>query len=219
MPNWCATNFVLKGPEKSIKNFVDTVNSCLEKEDVAENGFGKFWLGNVCNAFGYDYEKQYGLRGCVFATDDIEPCLFGPSDDTTPLTYSVSDNEAVCKFSTVTAWGSSEWLFCLLEEKFSDCKYGYRSTDEFGNFYDMYNSDVSGYPMYEIETEDEYCGFGKGHFDEFAAKVKSLSGIEITKDDIKNGKLSGDMYAEIHDKNEAPDAKYLHVCVWREYEN
>ena len=56
MPNWCATNWKVRGKAADIQNLADVFNSLKDRENVMPNGFGKNWLGNLAVALGYDYE-------------------------------------------------------------------------------------------------------------------------------------------------------------------
>lgn len=64
MPNWCATNYAVTGHKTELQQFADLVNSLPSREDVKENGFGKFWLGNLAVHLGGDWKKGH-FRGVL----------------------------------------------------------------------------------------------------------------------------------------------------------
>ena len=45
MPNRCATNWKIVGPDKTVRKVTDIFNSLFKKENQLENGFGETWLG------------------------------------------------------------------------------------------------------------------------------------------------------------------------------
>ena len=65
MPNWCYTNYVIKGREEEVaalhKIITDLEN---RKESLLPNGFGKLWLGNLVHTLGGNWEKIY-CRGRI----------------------------------------------------------------------------------------------------------------------------------------------------------
>lgn len=158
MSNWCATNFLLRGPEEDIKRFCDTVNSCFTKPDVKPNGFGKLWLGNLCVAFGYEYDEcNGGLRGLLDPNPDSAACFFGPDPDNHRLEPEKNEDGTIqVRFSTQTAWGPSDWFMTMLDEKFPACEYGWKATDEFGNFHYIHNRRLLDEPYISVYVQDEY---------------------------------------------------------------
>ena len=85
MPNWCTTSYVFRGNENEIKDFYDKLKSFTSKERIPNN-FGNFWLGNIVDGFGFDY-NEIPCRGRID--------YFPEPEDTDPDRL---------EFSTWTAW-------------------------------------------------------------------------------------------------------------------
>lgn len=86
MPNWCTTSYVFRGDENEIKDLYDKLKSFTSKERIS-NSFGNFWLGNIVNGFGFDY-NEIPCRGLVTYFPETE-------EDTYPDRL---------ELSTETAW-------------------------------------------------------------------------------------------------------------------
>ena len=85
MPNWCTTSYVFRGNENEIKDFYIKLKSFTSKERIP-NDFDNFWLGNIVDGFGFDYNK-IPCRGFI----DYFPELKETDPDR-------------LEFSTETAW-------------------------------------------------------------------------------------------------------------------
>jgi hypothetical protein len=193
MPNWCVQNCLLRGPREDVARFCDAVNSLINKPDVRPNGFGKFWLGNVCEAFGYRYDElertNARLRGNLDPDGEAFPTLFHPEAETVPFKSTTLDADtAEVRFSVTTAWGPSDWFNGIIKEQFRACSYSWQATDEFGNFHTCHNPELLGLKSYEVEQccEDFVC-FEKGEEKEAAAHLEKLTGVPFTFEDILLG--------------------------------
>ena len=220
MPNWSATNYILRGPEKDIRRFCDVVNSCIDNPYLSNLGFGNLWLVNVFHAFGYLNENKYHLRGCIDPNPDSIACFFGPeSYDEYPRLEPerISDKEWCIRFSTQTAWDRSEWLDTLFDAHFPECRYAWRSTDEFGNYHKVYHPELLGAPSIEFEahspvgTIDDYS-FAWGEEDKAAERLSELTGLRFTADEIK--RCDETFCKKINDWNDAHEDGEIYVRAW-----
>ena len=170
MPNWCATNWALIGPEKEVGGFVNTVNGLRGRESVAPNGFGPLWLGNLGAAYGLSYcDRTFNMRGTVDPDPWAEATLAGPDSNTEdPFEmFPVGDGVFCVRFSTVSAWGVPMWLFAVVHKRYPSCRLEYRATDEFGNFHvrskgwkwDVYEVGGTAFDCYESYDEGDEASF------------------------------------------------------------
>ena len=226
MPNWCTSNYVLEGPKEDLMRFSDTVNACLSKPDVKPNGFGKLWLGNIYVAFGGDAENVLtadGLRGCIETDPEAIPCLCGPSSEEEPVSPALEeDGKTRLRFSVTTAWGPSAWLDDMLEEQFPRIRFGWKATDEFGNFHYVRNMSLMGIEPYEVEScKNGEClteTFGYGEEEAMADYLKKETGMPFNREEIVN--QTDDFYVKLYEFNqkheELEDEEYIYVRVWKE---
>lgn len=151
MPNWSATNYAVRGEETELKEFCDLVNSLPSREDVHENGFGKYWLGNLVTLLGGDW-KTLSTRGVIDPDPCVYPCLCGPVE---PQGLMEVDHDGTLRFSTVTAWAQSRDFEDLLTRRFPSFVIAYRSTDEFGNFHTLHDPlGILHFMKYEVYIPD-----------------------------------------------------------------
>ena len=54
MPNWCTTHYIATGEESDLRSLAETLNTMPN----LENGFGRFWMGNILAAFGLSREEM-----------------------------------------------------------------------------------------------------------------------------------------------------------------
>lgn len=65
MPNWCYTNYVVKGRESEVAALHKIIQDLEAREEsLLPNGFGKLWLGNLVHTLGGDWKKIY-CRGRI----------------------------------------------------------------------------------------------------------------------------------------------------------
>ena len=100
MPNWCTTSYVFRGNKNEIKDFYDKIKSFTSKERIS-NSFGNFWLGNIVNGFGFDY-NEIPCRGLVTYFPETE-------EDTYPDRL---------ELSTETAWYPMTEMWDKIIEKY-----------------------------------------------------------------------------------------------------
>lgn len=97
MPNWCYTQYKIKGSESEVAALYKTIQDLADKEEsLLPNGFGKLWLGNLVKALDGDREKIY-CRGQI-------------------LDYSLENG--ILKINTETAWGEMSDVRHLIETKY-----------------------------------------------------------------------------------------------------
>lgn len=221
MPNWCVQNWILKGPKDDVQRFCDTVNTCLTQPDVMPNDFGKYWLGNLCVAFGYEYsESTYGLRGNFDPNGDQIATLCCPIPDETPVAPTpVDDDTAEIRFSVTHAHGRSDWFEKMVDEKFPDLKVAWKATDEFGNFHTCRNGEAFGLKRFEAETwgdngEDrdfDNAFDAAAYLNEFTSKTDA-DFDKFTPEEVELQDQS--FWNKLNDWNERHDDDFIGFCKW-----
>ncbi len=220
MPNWCATNYLLRGPKDKIQDFCDKVNSCIDQPDVQPNNFGKFWLGNIYAAFENrtdNMDTVHGLRGCLDPEPDSVACLFGPYENVQKLIPTI-DTSAKEKewmriaFSTQTAWDMSDWFNDMLEEKYPEIEVSFKATDEFGNFHVCHNPERLGIRRFEIWHHD-HTEYNLDTAEETADLIRNITGLNFTKEDIE--KESAEFRHQIDKYNENHEGEELEITIWK----
>lgn len=226
MPNWCVQNSVLRGPRESIQDFCEKLNSLIGKEHIKPNGFGDFWLGNVCEAFGYKYEElnEQGaaLRGNIDPDANQIATLIHPEAETILFVPKSIDNGTTeIRFSVTHAWGPSDWFNDMIEEKYPECQFAWKATDEFGNFhYVCGDRELIGCGKYEIESwgddgEERY--FQEGEEQKVADYLNDwmkLKEGKITAEDIRKNEDS--VYKKIAEYNDENDLETVYLSVYEE---
>ena len=221
MPNWCVQNWILRGPKESVRNFCDTVNKCLTSPDVMPNGFGKFWLGNLCVAFGYEYRNDCcGLRGNFDPDPSCYATLMHPDAEEKGIEpVEISETDSEIRFSVTHAWSPSLWFQEMLDEKYPELEQAWKATDEFGNFHTCLNIEAFGLKKYEIETwgpDGEDKCFGEKEHQQVADYLNGLTEntVNFTVDDILKGE---DHIAEkLSQYNQEHEDEEIYVYVWEE---
>lgn len=113
MPNWCLTDYIIAGDEEEISDLYNKLSSLPSRDNVHENSFGKFWLGNVVELFGGNWE-QINCRGGLYDLEKISP---------TEIT-----------FRTETAWGDLPQVWDFVLKQYPSLQY-YFYAEEWGNCY------------------------------------------------------------------------------------
>ena len=136
MPNWCDTTYKCVGDLKEVKSLYRMLK-CIDKRDssIKENGFGKWWLGNLVIKLGGDWEK-YPCRGEITG-------------------YSIDGN--VLTIEQYTAWHEQEGVREIIEKKFPSIKVYYREEESGCGVY--YTNDDCGifFPEKYIVEVDWKC--------------------------------------------------------------
>ena len=101
MPNWCSTTYKCVGDLKEVKSLHKILKYIdKRKTTILQNGFGKWWLGNLVHKLGGDWEK-YRCRGEI-------------------MDYSLDGN--VLTIYQETAWCEQEGVRRIIEENFPSIK-------------------------------------------------------------------------------------------------
>ncbi len=222
MPNWSATNYLLRGKKEDINRFCDTVNSCQERHFGIPNGFGKLWLGNIFIAFGNSPKMinkvTYNLRGLLNPDPDATASFWWgpePSKNIPKLVPIQSGDEWVITFSTITAWERCEWLDILFDKQFPECRYAWKSTDEFGNFHKVYHPELMHAPSIVIRYHAnciEEKEFAWGEESKTAEKLTELTGMPFSTDEIKE--CNEAFWKKLCKFNEEHEDNEIEIEIW-----
>ena len=121
MPNWCYTTYKCVGEPEDIRKLNDALEYIKDrKTTIIENGFGKWWLGNLVTKLGGNWE-DYPCRGEIID--------FEMSKDNTMLT--------LCQ---QTAWAAGCEVYFTNSFKYFPDKYYLDSNEEplyFDNILDV----------------------------------------------------------------------------------
>ncbi len=97
MPNWCYTQYKIKGSESEVAALYKSIQTLEQREEsLLPNGFGKLWLGNLVHALGADWNDIY-CRGQI-------------------LDYNLDNGLLV--INTETAWGEMSEVRHLIQSKY-----------------------------------------------------------------------------------------------------
>ena len=97
MPNWCYTTHKCVGTPKDIRQLHGVLKYISKrKTSIVQNGFGKFWLGNLVTKLGGNWEN-YPCRGEI-------------------IDYSLQDKNTLMIWQN-TAWAEQEGVRRIIEEK------------------------------------------------------------------------------------------------------
>lgn len=211
MPNWCSQNCFLRGDKKELEEFASLVNSLPEREPAAETDFGPFWLGNIVAALGKDWNAVQ-CRGVIDANDEAPACfcLCEPDDD-----QRLSVCEDACghymTFTLHHAWSPAYDVMNILKEKWPSFKFGYKATDDMGNFSCCHLIEGFDVPKYEIYIPD-FCEIATD--DERVAVTAMLSAAGIENMDYD--KLSFGQARELIDDWLEENDIYPDIIEWEE---
>lgn len=166
MPNWCDCTYKCVGEPKEVKSLYRVLKYIEKrKTSIIENGFGKWWLGNLVTKLGGDWEK-YRCRGEIIGYD-----------------YDMESN--VLTIYQSTAWCEQEGVRGIIEERFPSIKVYYREEEPGCGVY--YTNDSSGEYFPERYYLDSYedCEYFRT-IEEAAGWVSEIVGKTIppTENDI-----------------------------------
>lgn len=135
MPNWCTTSYVFRGNENEIKDLYDKLKSFTSKERIP-NDFGNFWLGNIVDGFGLDY-NEIPCRGRIDYFPESEEDV----------------NQGRLELSTETAWRPmTEMWDKIIEKYYPSITYVLIAEEPGSNLY--VNTDIEGYDFTERFSVD-----------------------------------------------------------------
>ena len=119
MPNWCFTQYAIKGDKKEVTSLYNTMLALQNrKESLLPNGFGKTWLGNLVHKLG-NKPEAIDCRG-----------------DWNANSLTLSDDGTLLRFNTETAWGRCDDVETILRLHYGDhiSVYFYEEEDGMGIF-------------------------------------------------------------------------------------
>lgn len=191
MPNWCATNWIIKGDRKTVESFINTVESLRTKHSVCENGFGPFWLVNLGVALGVIASLEEAnastdnYRGYIDSNGSACACLCldEPSEEKFTL-ETAEDGTATANFTTQTAWDLPKWLLRYLEG--IGLRVAYKATDEFGNFHVCYHGEYFGSELHELHFAEEWNDYAAGEEQKALDFIEQHSTLRFTEEQRKN---------------------------------
>ena len=162
MPNWCTTHYIATGKREELLAFANTLNTM----PYIENGFGKYWAGNLMGALGLPLEGCRGTFDPCFQAVACFTCNLPNEDDT----FTVGEDGRML-FSTTSAWGRMEAVEHAITKRWPSIRLSFSATDEFGNFHDTRNPENFA-ELEKYETND--MTFSKDEFGEFISHLKEL---------------------------------------------
>ena len=178
MANWAITDYVIEGSKESLKRIYDAI-----KNHEVEEGSDNSWEGNILNALGIDWDREFYMRGFI---RDIEAINFNP------------DTDAVLSFYTEEAWGATDFNIAL-EEGIPDIKVYFSVIEEGEELYATNDAEGKYFTdRYYVDT----CIDGD-YNSEFFSSEKS---IYQWLSNITNGKIkSKEDVAKFNSDNEDSD--------------
>lgn len=184
MPNWCSTNYAIRGEKSELKEFAGIINSLPQKESVHENSFGPFWLGNLIAALGDDWGK-YPCKGAVDPNPDSPAYFFGPCPDEEE---EVEPADGFLRFSMTTAYNRSQEIEDLIKSRFPSFEFFWRSTDDCGNFSVINDpDDEAGFDWFYLNDGRDSMWYEKKDSDRFLKDLRATCpGLDIPNDLTEN---------------------------------
>ena len=140
MPNWSYNRNIFRGKAKDLEDFVEKINE-YTKQNLAPNGFGTNWLGNICIGFGFDYYDLPCRGTCEnIITDSIEYCE--------------DDEDGFIEIDTATAWANNPemWLAIIEKHKLNFTYHWYMEEQGMNEFYKTEGSEEYFPENYYLHT-------------------------------------------------------------------
>lgn len=220
MPNWAATNYIIRGEEKELKEFCRLLNT-MENHS---NGSRRFWMGNLLIALGMTYDEvntgPIHCRGSFDPDPDAMACLCGPDPDESHK-FSV-DDDGLLRFSTVSAWNRCSDLEKEIARHFPSFEFFWKSTDEFGNFHLVHDPEnLGGWERFTLQADWETTDYDKDEFGKFRDDLRHVcDGFDIPEDADINLLTSGEFIERFCDWRESiPDddpRSNIGFFIWEE---
>lgn len=179
MPNWCCTNYAIRGSHEDLGALVKTLNTM----ENSPNGFGRYWMGNLLIAFGMPMETiergEIRCRGTFDPNPYAVAQLCGPDCDENDEFY--IDDDGILRMSAIHAWYRSEDMEEFLKEKFPSLEFYFYATDEFGNFHEIHDpEDLGGFYPYALYFDYEHHDYRQCELNKFINDFKkACPGLEI----------------------------------------
>ena len=226
MPNWCATNWVVRAKRDTVNELKDIFNSLKEKNEVDINAFGKQWLGNLFVALGYDYltidTATDNCRGHIDSNCMARPAwsLGDPSED--PFeSVDIDGGLATMAFSTQTAWSFPVWLYKEFTRR--GLEVAYVITEETNDFNLYRNAELlREYPdLLELhELGGDSCEYTKwfhlGQEKEMLEEVEKVTGIHFDAEEAKENEFKNVQKALDNWQRQMPDDREIYLIAYVE---
>ena len=216
MANNCTTNWNIVGQEKTLSKIIDILKTLFEKKPIGPSDFGITWLGNLyAHIYGTSYEEiicsPHELRGFIlpefYECNTMEKQSPG-SDMRFTVFQTAREGLFQIRLSTETAWSRPDWFGKWLETfrtKDKTFDYGFRTTDECGNFFSCFNPELMQY-VYFIDSPyfEEYR---IGEEEDYVKKIEEITGLSFDREPIRRKDFSQlqeklDNYNDTHEDNE-----------------
>ena len=166
MPNWCYTQYKIKGSESEVAALYKTIQDLADMdESLLPNGFGKLWLGNLVHALGGDWNDIY-CRGHI-------------------LDYSLENG--ILKINTETAWGEMSDVRHFIQFKYPSLEI-YFQTEEPGMCIFQTNDHTGEYfpERWLLDWNDEAGSlYLWEYFKDLPAVIEYLKGNGVITKDIQ----------------------------------
>ena len=189
MPNWCFTQYAIKGPRKDVQSLYRKMNN-LEKRDspLLPNGFGKTWLGCLVKRLGRNPQSVY----CRGDWKDLE-----------------IGKDGVLRFNTEHAWSRPSEVEDLIQEKYPDLSIFFLE-EELGMDIFQTNDMYGEFFKEKIILDDETDGMEYFTEDAFLEKISEIKGEPVADMEAAEGFLS--LYNAAQDAAGTERHLWLHVA-------
>lgn len=225
MPNRCATNWKIVGPDKTVRKVTDIFNSLFKKENQLENGFGETWLGSLyALIYGKTRDEvlktHENVRGLIDPSPCACACLFinHPDPNNRFVVEKTKDGLLSLTFTTQSAYDVPFWMaewFDSFEKDNKNFAYGYKATDEFGNFHVCRNGELIG-GIYVVDHEDGN-DFNYGQEEEFLQCIEKITGITCDRQRFIGGDFD-EVLEKVNEYNEKHEDDGCYVSIYIELE-
>ena len=191
MPNWCKTEYCLRGPEKDLKEIEKILNVMENSEPNLKNGFGRMWLGEFVWWLGESWEN-IPCRGEIISFD--------------------RNDHGDLRIQQETAWREQIAIRKLIEKKYPDVKvFVFEEEGDMG----IYRTNDVNLECYKMEYKLESCSDGDysteyyGSIDSVAEELKQYGFVPKSEDLESDISQFVDTYNDIHANDEEENSIYF----------
>ena len=189
MPNWCYTQYAIKGPRKDVKALYGKMKNLQErKAPLVPNGFGKTWLGCLVKRLGKDPQSVY----CRGDWKDLE-----------------LQEDGTLWFSTEHAWSRPSEVEELIQEVYPNLSI-YFMEEELGIGIFQTNDMYHEYFKETIILDDEVDGMEYMTEEELLKKLSELRGTPVP--DMEAAAAFITLYNQAQDAAGTETHLWLHVA-------
>lgn len=212
MANNCVTNYVIRGEKEELLSLANTLNTMINHE----NGYGRYWIGNLLMAFGMTKEEVLNTGCCrgTFSPDlNLVATLAFPDIDE-EWEFSV-DDDGLLKLSTVTAWGRSDELHTIIKDKYPSLEFFFFSTDECGNFHEIHDPEnLGGFSSFYFQREYESSYYTEDEYEKFLEDMRcEYPGLTVPDDrEYLSSENFIDEFVKWRDEDESREETYFYVA-------